>query len=440
MLRNKNLNIQLSKFSNVKLIYITPKNQVWGVFNSGLKKCIKKSFKDIEKVNNFFDDKKFISYKDSKYIKKGWEFKILENSVKIKTIHIKFLTKTNRFKSDSISKNITKENETNDLQSKKKNLHHMRSFTFIDLFSGAGGFSFGLKKAGLKHIYGIDSCKIACKTYTKNVGFSICGDLQILKPLVLEQKVDVLIGSPPCQSFSLANRRKTNKSKGSFLYLSYFKYLEFYNPKIFILENVLGLLSYKTENNVKVIDEMIKIFSTDYLVKVVKVCSSDFGVVQKRKRVLIIGVRKDYKVFFPELKKSPCHENLRSLLLPRSEVDNSFFLSERALAGIARRKKINTIKKNGFGAHYLNLDFFCNTITANYWKDGYSSLVKYNENKIRRLTELELKRIQSFPDSFNFSGSKKEKYMQIGNAVPPNLAYFLGKQIIKFLQENIKNE
>ena len=424
MLKKKTLEISLLKFENAEIFYITPKNQLWAIFNTGLKKCIKKSFTDVKKLPNFFENKNFITYKDSKKIKKGIKFKIFVNGVNIyfktKKIHIEFLNK----------QNIIKDKKFQQLSVKK-------NFTFVDLFSGAGGFSLGLKMSGLKHIYGVDSWVMASKTYSKNIGFNICKDLQVLKPVKLSIKVDILVGSPPCQSFSLANRRNSNTSEGVSLYLSFLDYLKFYKPKVFVLENVFGLLSFKKNKDIKVIDEMIQAFSIEYHVRVFKICCSDFGVPQKRKRVLIIGVQKDFGEYFPDLKKSPCKVNLRSLLLSKKEVSKDFFLSKKALSGILRRQIINRKKGNGFGAHYLNLDSFCNTITANYWKDGYSSLIKYNETTIRRLTELELKRVQSFPDTFNFSGSKKEKYIQIGNAVPPKLAYFIGKEIIKFLEKDI---
>lgn len=244
---------------------------------------------------------------------------------------------------------------------------HKKQITFIDLFSGAGGFSLGLKKSGLKHLYGIDSCAFACETYKKNVGFNICGDLCTLKPPKLKEEVDVLIGSPPCQSFSLANRRSTNNLEDrSLLYLSFLNYLQFYTPKIFVLENVIGLLSHKLKDGSKSINNMIQDFSVGYCVKIFKVCCSDFGVPQKRKRILIIGVRKDFGLFFPDLKKCPCSKVLRSLLLDEKNVPSNYFLSKKAISGILRRQAANFLKGNGFGAQYLNIDGFCNTITANY--------------------------------------------------------------------------
>ena len=92
------------------------------------------------------------------------------------------------------------------------------------------------------------------------------------------------------------------------------------------------------------------------------------------------------------------------------------------------------MKKNGFGAQYLQLDKPSYTIPARYWKDGYDALVKYNDTEVRRLTILELKRIQSFPDNYILTGGKADKIKQIGNAVACTFAYHLGKYIIDILQ------
>ena len=102
--------------------------------------------------------------------------------------------------------------------------------------------------------------------------------------------------------------------------------------------------------------------------------------------------------------------------------------------GINRKKDRLKKKKYGFGSQYLKLDKPSYTIPERYWKDGYDALVKYNDKEIRRLTVLELKRIQSFPDDYILCGSKKDKIKQIGNAVACRFAYHLGKYIIKTLQ------
>jgi len=245
-------------------------------------------------------------------------------------------------------------------------LQHKKTFSFIDLFAGAGGFSLGLKNAGLKHVYGLDNWPVSCKTYVANIGTTICSSIEILEPPVLNLGVDLLVASPPCQAFSLANRRGSNAAENSSLYLHILKFLNLYRPKLFVLENVSGILSYKSKIGLPIIKLVKDAFSSDYNVKIFKICCSDFGVAQNRKRVIIIGVRKDINLFFPNLKKHPCTTTLRSFVLPRIEVSDSFFLSKKAISGIHRRQLTNGAKSYGFGAQYVDLDAFCNTITANY--------------------------------------------------------------------------
>jgi DNA (cytosine-5)-methyltransferase 1 len=114
--------------------------------------------------------------------------------------------------------------------------------------------------------------------------------------------------------------------------------------------------------------------------------------------------------------------------------ETKHYLSEKALAGIANKKEVSKGKGFGFGAQMLDFEKPSYTIPARYWKDGYDALVRYNEKEIRRLTIVELKRIQSFPDEYIMVGSNKDIIMQIGNAVACKFAYHLGKHMINILQ------
>ena len=122
-------------------------------------------------------------------------------------------------------------------------------------------------------------------------------------------------------------------------------------------------------------------------------------------------------------------------MLPRDDIDTKYYLSKRAIEGILRRKKDCAENGKGFGAQYLNIEKPSYTISARYWKDGYDALVKYSDTEIRRLTITELKRIQTFPDNYTILGTNKEIIMQIGNAVACKFAKYLGKHIIKTLQQ-----
>jgi DNA (cytosine-5)-methyltransferase 1 len=163
-----------------------------------------------------------------------------------------------------------------------------------------------------------------------------------------------------------------------------------------------------------------------------KLYASDFEVPQNRRRTIIIGIRKDLNIIPNEPQIILDIANripVKSVLLEKDTIDKSNFLSEKAIQGI-KNKKIKSIEKtNGFGAQYLDLDKPSFTIPARYWKDGYDALVKYNEKEIRRLTILELKRVQTFPDDYIIEGSKKDIIMQIGNAVACRFAYHLGNYL-----------
>ena len=220
--------------------------------------------------------------------------------------------------------------------------------------------------------------------------------------------------------------------------MEYVKYLNFFEPKAFIMENVLGILSMKTATGEKVIDIIIEQLSVKYTVNIFKLMASDFEVPQNRKRVIIIGIRKDLGII-PTEPNSILNKDTRipvkNILEPRESIDKSYFLSEKALNGIRRRKEQAQLKGNGFGAQYLDFDKPSYTISSRYWKDGGDALVRYSENEIRRLTILELKRIQSFSDDFILEGSKKDQIIQIGNAVASRFAYHLGRHLINLLKE-----
>jgi len=239
-----------------------------------------------------------------------------------------------------------------------------------------------------------------------------------------------------CQGFSIAGKRNTNDPRNS-LFMEYVKYINYFNPKAFIMENVIGILSMKTDNNEKVIDIILSQLNINYNCIVTKLYASNFEVPQNRRRTIIIGIRKDLNIIPVEPKSILSVENripVKDILLPKNEVDLSYYLSEKALLGIQNKKKKAKENGTGFGAQFLDFDKPSFTIPARYWKDGYDALVKYNDTEIRRLTIQELKRIQTFPDDYILEGSKKDIIMQIGNAVACKFAYHLGKYITNTLQ------
>jgi len=319
-----------------------------------------------------------------------------------------------------------------------------KKINVLDLFCGCGGMSKGLTDAGLNVIAGIDIWDKAINSYKQNFEHtSICADLKKLSPEKFQElynkdnkPIDVIVGGPPCQGFSIAGKRDINDPRNS-LFMEFLKYLNYFKPNMFLMENVIGILSMKTQNNEKVIDIIVNLLEVNYNIIVCKLYASDFGVPQNRRRVIIIGIRKNLgkKLSEPEptIKKIENRIPVKLILLPQKEIDESYYLSEKALEGIKAKKEKSKINKNGFGAQYLDLDKPSFTIPARYWKDGYDALVKYSDKRIRRLTILELKRIQSFPDNYIIEGSKKDIIMQIGNAVACKFAKELGLYIKKYL-------
>jgi len=310
----------------------------------------------------------------------------------------------------------------------------------IDLFCGCGGLTKGLVDAGLNVIAGIDIWSKAVESYNKNYEHNAyCEDLTKLTPQEFNEKynknnknINIIVGGPPCQSFSIAGKRDKNDPRNT-LFMEYVKYLDYFKPEIFMMENVIGILSKKTMDGTKVIDIIMEQLEQHYNCIITKLYASDFEVPQNRRRTIIIGIRKDLEITprepIPIIMSIENRIPVKHVLLPIEQIELSNFLREKAIQGIINKKKKSKENGHGFGAQFLDLNKPSYTISARYWKDGYDALVKYDDNKIRRLTIIELKRIQSFPDNYIICGSKKDIIMQIGNAVACKFAYHLGIHI-----------
>lgn len=305
----------------------------------------------------------------------------------------------------------------------------------------------GLTEAGINVIAGVDIWQTAINSYSKNfTRHAICADLTKLSPAEFDrlynggQKApDFITMSPPCQFASIAGKRDINDPRGMLFEMGV-DYLDYYKPRAFMMENVIGLLSMKQATGGLVIDVIMEKFNREYNTVICKLYASDYGVPQNRRRVIIIGIRKDLNILPspPPTTTETARPSVGSVLQPRESVDKSYYLSARALEGIRKKKERSKLRGVGFGAQFLDLSKPSYTIPARYWKDGYDALVKYNEGEaivgdVRRLTILELKRIQSFPDDYNITGSRADIITQIGNAVACKLGFALGKYLTALL-------
>jgi DNA (cytosine-5)-methyltransferase 1 len=402
-----------------------------------------------------------------------------------------------------------------------------KTYNVIDLFAGCGGLSNGFEQAGFKIIAANEFWKPAQETYIKNHPNTkfFPGDITDPKTknnifeFFKDKECDVLTGGPPCQAYSMAGRRDPNDPRGK-LFEDYVEIVEKLNPKVFVMENVKGILTMRHERddlnedekeeakqisalekergdllllrkqsknnpekfkwtkenaerieivkktliNIKnekshltelVTDKIIKRFKTlGYNVIFKLLNSADFGVPQKRQRVIFIGTKFDIPIIHPEPthsekgkiqmgKTSFMDDNLKPWLTVREAIDDlkdkpnnekiSHILTSHN-EEFTNKIKNTSIGKSVFGGY--SDAFFRNrpdepsrTVKENHG----GVLVHYEKN--RCMTPRELARLQSFPDDYLFESSKSMILKQIGNAVPPGLGKAIGKSVKNILDE-----
>lgn len=307
-----------------------------------------------------------------------------------------------------------------------------------------GGFTQGLTEAGLEVVAGVDFWDKAVETYGANFNhLAVKADLTTFSPEEFSEcygvnEVDVIVGGPPCQGFSMAGRRDQRDPRNS-LFMEFYRYLKYFQPRALLMENVTGILSMRNAQGDKIIDIIKRKLEEDYRVIVAKLNASDFLVPQNRVRVIIVGVRRDLEITptqpEPVVKFKEERLPVGEVLTERQQIEGKYYLSEKALNGIKAKRERMRGKGYGFGAQFLKLDQPSYTIPSRYFKDGYDALVRYSDTEVRRLTVEEIKRIQSFPESFTLCGNRKEKIMQLGNAVAPRFAYYLGLHLRSLLED-----
>lgn len=337
----------------------------------------------------------------------------------------------------------------------------------LDLFSGCGGLSYGLEMAGFEITAAVDSWTDALITFKKNhkESTTLEHDLSVKLPsnfLKAIGKIDLVVGGPPCQGFSISGPRNPGDPRNS-LYKGFVSTVKHLKPKAFILENVPNLV---TMAGGAIKRQIIKDFENlGYKVGYSILTASDYGVPQNRKRVIFVGLRD--KIFeFPEriLKESDrltCSDAISDL--PEESMLEGEVLSVKAQSPYQKwsrtdenciynhvisnheEKTVKTIAMVPDGGNYKDLPKpFQNTRKVNIAWTRYNSSkpsltidtghrhhFHYKYNRIP--TVRESARLQSFPDSFIFYGTKTSQYKQVGNAVPPLLGKALGKQISSFI-------
>ena len=336
----------------------------------------------------------------------------------------------------------------------------------IDLFCGCGGLSLGFEKAGFAVAYAIDMWNKAIETYNHNHVDKVaeCRDIheltnEELKKINADGDIVGVIGGPPCQGFSKVGTRDVNDPRNH-LYLEYCRVVEQISPEFFVLENVEGLL---TLCKGMFRDDIVKRFGDlGYKVEFQPVCAADYGVPQNRHRVFFVGMKKKSFVFPKKLdyvvtsKDAICDlvplsmENGMDELHPyATEPQNDYQREMRGnVSMVANHQITNHTQKtidiismvpDGGTIYDLPDEYWevrkyrkgfermpsfrpCHTVDT-----GHRNYFHYSENRIPSARENA--RLQSFPDSYVFLGTKTDQYKEIGNAVPPVLAYHIAKAI-----------
>ena len=321
----------------------------------------------------------------------------------------------------------------------------MEKLKVASLFCGCGGTDVGIlggfdflgkhyDSNNTEIVYANDIERSACNIFEKNFGLEPDNrDIRTVNSDELPE-FDILTGGFPCQSFSIVaqnpKRLGIKDDKGT-LFFEMCRILRERQPKCFIAENVKGLL---TANKKEAFPLIMKEFEdSGYDVKYQILKASDYGVPQKRERVIIVGFRKDLNIDFeypsPTTQDEKDQVPLKKVI--EKTVDEKYFFSQKAVDGMMRKRE--TMNKG----RAQNINEPCNTVGAHLAKVSLNSTdpVLLEGKRYRRFTPREAARIQSFPETFVLSESETAQYRAIGNAIPPVMFWYVAKAVKECLQE-----
>lgn len=347
-----------------------------------------------------------------------------------------------------------------------------KTYNFIDVFSGCGGLSYGLEQSGLNCLLGIDHDRDAMKTFERNHpnSQSFCGDIRELDnakimEMVGNQKVDLIVGGPPCQGFSTVGKGKSEDPR-NLLFLEFLRLVKLFKPQGILIENVTGLLAKKNKDVLtRVFDEFHQL---GYNVDARVLSAEEFGVPEKRRRTIIVGFKNEFEPSFP----NPTHgargtQPLKTVAEAFSSIskDANHHLVEKAqLKNELDKKRLSHIPQ-GEGIRYQRDEIRLLPSELHYnvnWQELRESRFRqtrlqrlnleeqaptiltsrtmyFHPTENRYLTAREAAAIQSFPNEFSFEGSTTSVFKQIGNAVPVELAKTLGLHLQRILNHEVSS-
>ena len=320
----------------------------------------------------------------------------------------------------------------------------METLKVASLFCGCGGTDVGLignfdflgqhyDSNGIEIVYANDIDENACAIFEKN--FGLTPDNRDIRSVASDElpEFDILTGGFPCQSFSIVAQNPPRlgiKDDRCMLFFEMCRILRERQPKCFIAENVKGIL---TANKKEAFPLILQEFeNSGYDVKYTVLNAAEYGVPQKRERVIIVGFRKDLDIDFtfptPTITTEEGYQPLQSVI--EANVDDKYYFSEKAVAGMMKNRE----SMNKGRAQDVSKP--CNTVGAHLAKVSLNSTdpVLFENGRYRRFTPREVARIQSFPENFNLIGSEGAQYRALGNAIPPVMFWYVAKTVAEQLR------
>lgn len=317
------------------------------------------------------------------------------------------------------------------------------SITFIDLFAGIGGFRVALEKAGATCVFSSEIDKYALQAYKANFNEEVHGDITKIKEKDIPAH-DVLCAGFPCQSFSDFGQRKGFSDPRGTLFFDILRIAKHHNPKVLLLENVVGLVHHNGGDTFETIKNSLA--GIGYTVHWQVLDATMFGLPQRRNRVFIVAIRKDIQKSFTFPTGILTSRRMEDVM--ESNVDANHFLAEARYERVLKQKAAGQCQYSHF---LIGPDDFAHTLLTSKYEhnlvvDNSKPIGKFynvkaktaksariNKQNVRRLTPREYGRLQGFPDDFKMPVSNKQAYRLFGNAVAVPVVSAVFEEIKKVL-------
>ncbi len=334
-----------------------------------------------------------------------------------------------------------------------------KKYNLIELFAGAGGLAIGLKKSGFKTLLLNDIDKDSCSTLSLNTNANVIhDDIKNLNFKKYKGEVDVLSGGFPCQAFSYAGKKLGFKDTRGTLFYEFAKRVKECRPKVLLAENVKGLKSHDQGRTLATISNVIREIGYD-LVEPQILKAIFYQVPQKRERLIMVAIRKDLKAkdLFKYPDPYPEIFTLRDALKKGRLYENDCPKSKGSSYPVKKKEVLKLVPPGGYWRDLpdkIQREFMGGSYFLGGGKTGLARRLSWTEpsltltcapaqgqterchpSQTRPLTIREYARIQTFPDDWEFIGSISSQYKQIGNAVPINLGYAIGRALIRLLNK-----